>query len=125
MPGALAGFCRLPKGDMPDATTTLGTLKEAVRRFAEERAWQPFHNPKNLAMGLAVEAAELMEPFLWTDCEASRALVSDPEKRLHVGEEMADVAVYLLNLSNSLEIDLSDAIQAKMIKNALKYPVQK
>jgi dCTP diphosphatase len=110
---------------MPDATTTLGTLREAVRRFAEERAWQPFHNPKNLAMGLAVEAAELMEPFLWTDGEASRALVSDPEKRLHVGEEMADVAVYLLNLSNSLEIDLSDAIQAKMIKNALKYPVQK
>lgn len=110
---------------MPDATTTLATLKDAVRRFAEERAWEPFHNPKNLVMGLAVETAELMEHFLWVDGEASRTLVHDPEKRGPIGEELADVACHLLNLSNSLSIDLSDAIQAKMVKNALKYPVEK
>jgi len=58
---------------MPDASTTLATLKEAVGRFNDERAWGPFHTPKNLAMGLAVEAAELMEHFLWLEGPASRS----------------------------------------------------
>jgi NTP pyrophosphatase (non-canonical NTP hydrolase) len=110
---------------MPDATTTLATLKEAVRRFAAEREWEPFHSPKNLAMGLAVEAAELMEHFLWIDNEASRQVVHDPARLGQVADEMADVAVYLLNLSLTLGIDLSDAIVAKIAKNAVKYPVEK
>jgi NTP pyrophosphatase (non-canonical NTP hydrolase) len=110
---------------MPDATTTLAMLKEAVRLFAAEREWEPFHSPKNLAMSIAVEAAELMEPFLWIDSEASRAIVHDAVKLGEVVEELADVACLLLNLSNVLGIDLSDAIQAKMIKNAMKYPVDK
>jgi NTP pyrophosphatase (non-canonical NTP hydrolase) len=110
---------------MPDATTTLATLKEAVRAFAAEREWQPFHSPKNLAMSLVVEAAELMEHFLWMDSEASRAVVQDAVKLGEVAEELADVACLLLNLSNVLGIDLSDAIQAKMIKNAVKYPVER
>ena len=110
---------------MPDATTTLATLKEAVRRFAAEREWEPFHSPKNLAMALAVEAAELMEHFLWIDNEASRQVVHDPARLGQVADEMADVAVYLLNLSLTLGIDLSDAIVAKIAKNAVKYPVEK
>jgi NTP pyrophosphatase (non-canonical NTP hydrolase) len=110
---------------MPDATTTLAALKEAVRRFAEERAWEPFHSPKNLAMGLAVEAAELMEHFLWVDCAASREVVRDPARLGEVADEMADVACYLLNLSNHLGIDLSEAILAKIAKNAVKYPAEK
>src|SRR6266446_5629350 len=108
---------------MPDATTTLATLKEAVRQFAADRQWEPFHSPKNLAMGLATEAAELMEHFLWVNCEASRQVVADPAKLAEVADEIADVANYLLNLSNVLGIDLSDAIMAKIAKNALKYPV--
>ena len=110
---------------MPDATTTVAMLKDAVQRFANERAWAPYHNPKNLAMGLAVETAELMEHFLWVEGEASRTLVSDPQKRVAIGEELADVACHLMNLSISLGIDLSDAVADKLIKNAKKYPVEK
>ena len=110
---------------MPDALTPLAELKAKVRQFGDDRLWQPFHTPKNLVMGLAVETAELMEHFLWVDCGPSRSLVQDPAKRLAVAEELADVACHLLNLSNALDIDLSDAIRAKMIKNAVKYPVEK
>jgi dCTP diphosphatase len=108
---------------MPDATTTLAMLRDAVRRFNEERFWQPYHSPKNLAMGLACEAAEVMEHFLWVDCEPSRAIVHEPARLAAVADEVADVACHLLNLTNALGIDLSDAITAKMIKNAVKYPV--
>jgi NTP pyrophosphatase (non-canonical NTP hydrolase) len=107
---------------MADATTTLATLKEAVRRFNAERAWEPYHSPKNLAMGLAVEAAELMEHFLWIDAGASREVVRDPAKLAAVADEVADVFCYLLNLGNVLGIDLSEALRAKMVKNAVKYP---
>ncbi|MFN4260529.1 MAG: nucleotide pyrophosphohydrolase [Gemmataceae bacterium] len=107
---------------MPDATTTLETLKEAVRQFAAARDWEPFHSPKNLVMGLAVETAELMEHFLWMDTEASRQVVQEPGRRELIADELADVTCYLLNLSLALGIDLSDAITRKMAKNALKYP---
>jgi NTP pyrophosphatase (non-canonical NTP hydrolase) len=109
---------------MPDATTTLALLKEAVRRFAAERQWEPFHSPKNLVMGLAVETAELMEHFLWVEGEASREIAQDPKRREEIADELADVACYLLNLSNVLDIDLSEAIVAKIAKNALKYPAE-
>src|SRR5262245_45244489 len=107
---------------MADATTTVAALKEAMRRFVAERAWEPYHSPKNLVMGLAVEAAELMEHFLWVDAAASYALARDPARRGALADELADVACHLLNLSNELGIDLSEAIAAKMAKNALKYP---
>ena len=107
---------------MADAATTVATLKGAVRRFADERAWEPYHSPKNLAMALACEAAELMEPFRWLECAESRTLTADPAKREAVADELADVAVLLMNLSLALDIDLSDAIAAKMAKNAIKYP---
>jgi dCTP diphosphatase len=110
---------------MADAVTPLATLKDAVRRFAAEREWEPFHSPKNLVMGLAVETAELMEHFLWVDTEASRKVVDDPVRREAVADELADVANYLLNLSNVLGIDLSDAIVNKIAKNAIKYPADK
>src|SRR5262245_15672228 len=107
---------------MTDATTTVEALKELVRRFVADRAWEPYHSPKNLAMGLAVEAAELMEHFLWVDSEASREVARDPARLAAVGEELADIACHVLNLSNVLGLDLSDTIQAKVAKNARKYP---
>lgn len=110
---------------MPDATTTIAVLKEAARTFATEREWAPFHSPKNLSMGLAIEAAELMEHFLWIDNDASRQIAEDAKQLGEVADEMADVAVYLLTLSYTLNIDLSEAILAKMAKNALKYPAEK
>src|SRR5271156_6281110 len=109
---------------MSDADSTLSDLKMLVRQFVEERAWQPFHSPKNLAMGVAVEAAELMECFLWLDLPASYEAAKDPKQREAIADEMADVFCYLLNLSNVLGIDLSEALQGKMVKNALKYPAE-
>ena len=109
---------------MPDTSTTVAELREAMRRFVALRDWEQFHSPKNLAMGLAVEAAELMEHFLWIDNEASRQVGRDPNKVGEVADEMADVACYLLALSNTLGIDLSEAIGSKLAKNALKYPVE-
>jgi NTP pyrophosphatase (non-canonical NTP hydrolase) len=95
-----------------------------VRRFVEERDWRQFHSPKNLSMALAIEAAELMEHFQWLTIEASRNLAKEPEKLAEVGEELADVVGYSMALANELGIDLSSAIRAKMIKNAIKYPAE-
>src|SRR5437763_12342800 len=107
---------------MADATTTLAELKDAMRRFVAARRWEPYHSPTNLAMGLAVEAAELLEHFLWVEGPASYVLVQQPAQREAIADELADVAGHLLNLSNVLGIDLSDAIVAKLVKNAQKYP---
>jgi NTP pyrophosphatase (non-canonical NTP hydrolase) len=107
---------------MPDATTTIGELKAAVRQFADERNWEPYHSPKNVAMALACEAGELMEPFRWVDSEPSRKLVDDPQQRQAIADEMADVAVLLMNMSLATGIDLSDAVRDKMVRNAQKYP---
>jgi NTP pyrophosphatase (non-canonical NTP hydrolase) len=108
-----------------DGNTTLTDLKALVRQFVEKRAWQPFHSPKNLAMGIAVEAAELMECFLWLDLPASREAAQEEPLRGAIADEMADVFCYLLNLSNVIGIDLSEALRAKLVKNALKYPAEK
>src|SRR5436190_11357020 len=107
---------------MPDDVTTIAVLKDRVRAFVAERAWERFHTPKNLVMGLAIEAAELMEPFLWLEAEASRRIDSDPPDLSAVADEMADVACYLLSLALALNIDLSQAILSKIDKNAIKYP---
>jgi NTP pyrophosphatase (non-canonical NTP hydrolase) len=111
--------------DMADSTTTLTTLREAMAQFVAERDWEQFHNPKNLSMGTAVEAAELMEHFLWVDNQASRGVVRDPARMMAIADEIADVACYLLALCNTLGIDLSDAVLAKLKKNAIKYPAEK
>jgi NTP pyrophosphatase (non-canonical NTP hydrolase) len=110
---------------MPDTTTTLAVLKDAMRQFVAERNWEPFHSPKNLSMGAAVEAAELMEQFLWVDNDVSRQVVNDPVRLSAIADEMADVACYLLALSNVLGIDLSEAVLSKLAKNAIKYPADK
>ena len=78
---------------MSDSSTTVAQLREAVHRFAADRAWEPFHSPKNLVMGLAVETAELMEHFLWLECEASRKVSARmPVKKQEIADELADVA---------------------------------
>lgn len=110
---------------MPDATTTVAQLREAMARFVAERDWEQFHSPKNLAMALAVEAAELMEHFLWIDNDASRALAGETEKRGPIADEIADVAGVLFALCNALGLDLSDAVASKMARNVLKYPADK
>lgn len=107
-----------------DSETTLGDLKRAVARFAEERDWEQFHSLKNLSMALAGEAAELMEPFQWLKDGEDFRLMEEDRKRTAVEEELADVVIYALQFANRAGVDLSAAIEAKMEKNAVKYPVE-
>ncbi len=107
---------------MPDATTTVAQLKDAMARFAAERSWQPYHTPKNLTLCLASEVGELCEIFRWLTPEESVTAASTAQREA-IADELADVANVLVLLSVQTGIDLSDAIAAKMIKNALKYPV--
>jgi NTP pyrophosphatase (non-canonical NTP hydrolase) len=100
---------------------TLTTLRTDLRRFAEAREWQQFHTPKNLAMALSVEAAELVECFQWLTPEQSAGLKAGDRRA--VEEEAADVLLYLLRLTDVLDIDLLQAAQRKMKLNARKYPV--
>ena len=109
---------------MSDNDTTVYELREVLRRFVDERDWHRFHSPKNLAMALAIEAAELMEHFQWISIEDSRDLANQPEKLAEVSDELADVIGYALAMANELGIDVSIAIRQKMVKNALKYPVE-
>ena len=105
-----------------DSTTTVADLREAVRKFVDERDWRQFHTPKNLAMSLAIEAAELMEHFQWLTPEQSRAVAGDAGKLHDVGEELADVLCYALALANELQLDVADCIRRKLVRNAEKYP---
>lgn len=98
----------------------LDALKQRLRTFAAERAWQPYHTPKNLAMALIVESAELVEQFQWLTPEQSCTLTS--VQQLAVEHEVADVLIYLTRLADLLDIDLLSAASAKMALNALKYP---
>ena len=107
---------------MADDVTTIAQLREIVRCFVDERDWKQFHSPKNLSMALSIEAAELMEHFQWITTEKSRLVGTDPDRLGAVGEELADVLCYALAIANELDIDLSDAMRAKMKKNEHKYP---
>ncbi|MHB1869797.1 MAG: nucleotide pyrophosphohydrolase [Steroidobacteraceae bacterium] len=105
------------------AADSIETLRSALRRFAAQRDWDQFHLPKNLAIALSVEAAELLEHFQWMPDRESAAL--PPEKRARVREELADVLLYLIRLADKLDIDLASAAVDKMAVNAKKYPVRK
>lgn len=107
---------------MSDSDTTLADLKQVVGEFVAERDWGQFHSPKNLAMSIAIEAAELMEHFQWLEVAESRHLADQPERQQAVAEEIADVLSYTLALANVLNLDLATALQQKMAKNRLKYP---
>jgi NTP pyrophosphatase (non-canonical NTP hydrolase) len=107
---------------MPDGVTPIAELKDAIRRFAEVRGWEPYHTPKNLVMALASEVGELCDVFRWLTPEESIAAGQQPQTRVAVADELADVANILFLLSDHLGIDLSEAVTAKMVKNAVKYP---
>src|SRR5215207_6306456 len=95
-------------------------LRDAVRRFIEERDWEQFHSPKNLAMALSVEASEIVEHFQWLTEEQSQNL--PPEKLAEIREEIGDVMIYLIELAYKLGIDPVEAAKAKLAINEQKYP---
>jgi len=100
----------------------LASISRTLAAFAVERDWEQFHSPKNLAMALAVEAAELLEHFQWlTERESSHL---DSEKVREIEEEAADIQIYLLMIADKLGIDLIRAVEAKIEKNRAKYPAE-
>lgn len=102
---------------------SLRHLRDALREFAAARDWDQFHSPKNLAIALSVEASELLEHFQWLTEDGSRGLRGDQLEK--VGEEMADVLLYLIRLADKLGVDLEQAAVRKIRLNADKYPVAK
>ena len=108
-----------------DQETRVEELQALVRKFRDERDWEQFHDPKNLAEDLIIEAGELLEQFLWKDKERVAKDLANPEMKEAVEEELVDVLHCVLLLAIATDTDLSSALQKKMLKNALKYPVEK
>jgi NTP pyrophosphatase (non-canonical NTP hydrolase) len=100
---------------------TFDALAEAIHEFAVDRDWEKFHSPKNLSMAISIEAAELMENFLWAEPDRS----IPPERKEAIAHEMADVLIYLIRLAQVADVNLADAIAQKLALNAEKYPTHK
>jgi dCTP diphosphatase len=105
---------------MVDATTSVGQLRERVRHFVHARDWERFHTPRDLAMAISIEAAELLDLFLWKGDGGPKEL--EPAVRSAVAAELADVVIYGLSLANALDLDLSDAVLSKLRLDESKYP---
>ena len=110
----------IPPDRIGDAHVTVQQLREIMRQFVRERQWEKFHNAKNLSMSLAIETGELLEHFQWLTTD--QVVAGEGLDRAGIRDELADVLCYALSLANALDIDISQAIHQKMIKNRLKYP---
>ena len=99
-------------------------MKGVVREFVDQREWQQFHDPKNLSMSIAIEAAELMEHFQGNRSEDLESIASDRKAMDEIREELADIVAYVVSFASTMKIDISSALEAKMKKNAIKYPVE-
>ena len=113
----------MPTPTTPPPLRDLDDLRERLRAFAAARDWEQFHSPKNLAMALVAEAAELVEHFQWLTEAESASL--PPEKRAAVAEELADVLLYLVRIADRLDVDLLAAAAAKMGRNEIRYPARR
>ena len=108
-----------------DSKATILSLKESVAKFRDDRDWLKFHNPKDLSMALSIESSELEELFLWKDDMSARRVKKDGRQFSRIREEVADIFIYLLSISNVLGLDMSEAVAEKLELNARKYPVPK
>lgn len=106
-----------------DQETTLFEVQTWVRDFCDERGWEPYHGPKDLAIGLVTEASELLEIFRFVPEGDLAAMMRDPAARARMGDELADSLYFILRFAQLFQFDLSACLQQKMVKNAAKYPV--
>jgi len=113
----------MSKSRLAERQDPLHKLRDSLRQFAADREWDQFHSPKNLAIALSVEAAELLEHFQWVSDADSTGF--PPEQTAKVRQEMADVLLYLVLLADKLDVDLASAAAEKIKLNAAKYPVAK
>ena len=102
----------------------LKEIKERISRFISKRNWEQYHSPKNISMSIAIEAAELMEHFQWLSPEESRDLLGNAAGRAEIEDELADIAIYVLDFCNLFSIDIEKIIARKLGKTAKKYPVR-
>ncbi|GAB4169178.1 MAG: nucleotide pyrophosphohydrolase [Geothermobacteraceae bacterium] len=108
---------------MNDRKTTLADLRGAMADFVARRDWQKFHQPRNLSMSIAIEAAELMEHFQWDAPGTDEQ--PDAERKEEIAAEMADILLYLCSLANRLDIDLSAAAERKLERNRRRFPADR
>lgn len=104
------------------ADRTLSEITERIRRFRDERDWAQFHNPKDMAIAISLEAGELLEHFLWKAPDEVDSRIES--HRTEIEEEIADIAIYLTELADNLDIDLLEAMDRKITRNEEKYPVE-
>jgi dCTP diphosphatase len=109
---------------MNDSITTIQELKEKFKKLVDDRDWAQFHSPKNIVMDIAIESAELMEKFLWYDCQESYQIAQSHIKE-DIADEVADIFTSLLNFCEVTNIDLATATINKMKKIEAKYPIEK
>jgi NTP pyrophosphatase (non-canonical NTP hydrolase) len=108
-----------------DGKTTIYQLKGIVRDFIDERDWDQFHNAKDLAIGVSTEAGELLDIFRFKTQDQIDEMLSSREKRIEIGNELADVLYFVLNFSYKFNFDLSEELKRKLLLNASKYPKEK
>lgn len=96
-----------------------------IQKFRDERDWMQFHNPKDLALALSIEASELLELFLWKDRKEVEKFVKNKKNIEEISDELADVFTFALELAENLGIDIEKSVEQKLIKNVKKYPVNK
>ena len=108
-----------------DPNTNLQELKNTVKTFCEERDWDPYHNPKDLSIGIITEASDLLEHFRFKSKEEGLKMLQNSGEREEVSEEMADVLFFLLRMAQRFDIDLSTELEKKLEKNRAKYPISK
>jgi len=110
---------------MNDQSSTVSELKGMVKRFCEERDWDQFHSPKELAIGISTEANELLQIFRFKSDDQMRKMLSEPETRKAIGAELADVLYFVLRFAQMNGFDLSTELQEKMKENERRYPVER
>jgi len=108
---------------MNDNKTTIEEIKTDVKRFIDERDWEQFHNPKDVAIALSVEAAEVLEHFTFKSQEQVKEILADPKKKEAIQDELGDCIAYLTDLARVCDIDLAKAYEEKIKKTAKKYPI--
>ncbi len=108
-----------------DGDTSIDDLKRMVRVFCEERQWDPYHSPKDVAIGLVTEASELLEIFRFVNERDLPKVMEKPDQRQRMADELADSLYFILRFAQLYNFDLTTCMQEKMLKNAVKYPVTK
>lgn len=108
-----------------DQNTTIQQLKDILLKFRDERDWEQFHDPKNLAEAISIEAGELLEHFLWKKGDQVTDTLNDKEVRQRIKNELADIICFCINFANSTGIDIASAVLEKIEQNMKKYPIEK